>query len=71
MVSEADLTHTSTTEVSPGTFRKVSSSQRSSPFSSSEPKYTSAGRNPNIKNYESTLKGIERLNFDDEERIQY
>ncbi|XP_065038443.1 casein kinase 1-like protein 2 isoform X3 [Musa acuminata AAA Group] len=71
MVSEADLSRTSTAEVSPGTFRKVSSSQRSSPFSSLEPKYTSAGRNPNIKNYESTLKGIQRLSFDDEERIQY
>ncbi|URE00830.1 STYKc [Musa troglodytarum] len=71
MVSEADLSRASTVEVSPGTFRKVSSSQRSSPFSSSEPKYTSAGRNPNIKDYESTLKGIEGLSFGDEERIQY
>nr|XP_009400542.1 PREDICTED: casein kinase 1-like protein 2 isoform X3 [Musa acuminata subsp. malaccensis] len=71
MVSEADLSRTSTAEVSPGTFRKVSSSQRGSPFSSLEPKCTSAGRNPNIKNYESTLKGIQRLSFDDEERIQY
>ncbi|CAL9092418.1 unnamed protein product [Musa textilis] len=71
MVSEADLSRASTVEVSPGTFRKVSSSQRSSPFSSSEPKYTYAGRNPNIKDYESTLKGIEGLSFGDEERIQY
>ncbi|RRT79500.1 hypothetical protein B296_00012088 [Ensete ventricosum] len=71
MVSEADVPRTSMAEVSPGNFLKVSSSQRSSPFSSSEPKYTTSGRNPNIKNYESTLKGIDGFRFDDEERIQY
>ncbi|XP_068649424.1 casein kinase 1-like protein 2 [Aristolochia californica] len=64
---------TRTAEASPGTFRKVvSSTQRSSPITSLEPKRTSSGRNTsNIKNYESTLKGIECLNFDADERLQY
>ncbi|XP_042387125.1 casein kinase 1-like protein 2 [Zingiber officinale] len=70
--SEADQSRTRTTEASPGTFRKISSSQRSSPFSSAEPRHSSQVRNqPNLKNFESTLRGIEGLSFDDEERIQY
>ncbi|KAG6532640.1 casein kinase 1-like protein 2 [Zingiber officinale] len=70
--SEGDQTRTRTTEVSPGTFRKISSSQRNSLLSSAEPRHFSQVRNqPNLKNYESTLRGIEGLSFDDEERIQY
>ncbi|XP_058073934.1 casein kinase 1-like protein 2 [Magnolia sinica] len=70
--SEADHSRSRTTEASPGGFRKVVSAQRSSPVGSSEPKRSSSGRNAsNIKNYESTLKGMECLNFDTEERLHY
>nr|XP_010909190.1 casein kinase 1-like protein 2 [Elaeis guineensis] len=70
--SEFDTSRTRTTEASPGTFLKLSGAQRSSPVSSAEHKRTSSGRHPsNIKNYESTLKGMECLNFDGDERVQY
>ncbi|MQL81498.1 hypothetical protein Taro_013955 [Colocasia esculenta] len=72
MGSEVDLSQTRTTEASPGGFRKVSSAQRSPPVGSAEPKHSSSGSHPaNMKNYESTLKGIESLNFDGEDRLQY
>ncbi|CAL9152169.1 unnamed protein product [Musa hybrid cultivar] len=65
---DADQSRTRTAEASPVTFHKVSSAQRNSP---AEHKHTSSGRKPSaIKNYESTLKGIEGLNFDSEERNQ-
>ncbi|XP_057468214.1 casein kinase 1-like protein 12 [Actinidia eriantha] len=50
---------------------KVSSGQRSSPIGgSSDPKHSSSGRiSSGMKNYESALKGIESLNFDDEKRV--
>ncbi|OVA08415.1 Protein kinase domain [Macleaya cordata] len=70
--SESDPSRPRTTEASPGAFRKVVSGQRSSPVGSSEPKRTSLGRNSsNIKNYESTLKGMEDLNFNNDDRGQY
>ncbi|RZC68408.1 hypothetical protein C5167_031733 [Papaver somniferum] len=64
-----DLARPRTTEAS-SAFRRVSAGQRSSPIGSAEPpKRTTSGRNSsNIKNYESTLKGIEGLNFDNDER---
>nr|CAD1824277.1 unnamed protein product [Ananas comosus var. bracteatus] len=56
-------------------FAKLSTSapQRSSPIGSAEPKHSSSGRHPssNTKNYESTLKGIESLSFDKDDRIHY
>ncbi|CAL9161244.1 unnamed protein product [Musa hybrid cultivar] len=65
---DTDQSRTRTAEASPVTFHKVSSAQRNSP---AEHKHTSSGRKPSaIKNYESTLKGIEGLNFDSEERNQ-
>ncbi|KAK1312252.1 Casein kinase I isoform delta-like [Acorus calamus] len=76
--SDVDMmTRPRTTDASPGAaFRKISSGQRSSPVSGSaeQPKRSSSGRNntsSNIKNYESTLKGIECLNFDTDERLHY
>uniref|UniRef100_A0A1D1YGL0 non-specific serine/threonine protein kinase n=1 Tax=Anthurium amnicola TaxID=1678845 RepID=A0A1D1YGL0_9ARAE len=71
MGSEVDPSRARATEASPGGFHKVSSAQRSSPVGSAEPKHSS-GRHPsNIKNYESTLKGIESLNIDGDDRLQY
>ena len=59
-----------TIETSPGGLRKVPSVQRSSPIGSSEQMRASSGRHPsNVKNYESTLKGIEGLRFDKEEKV--
>ncbi|KAL5579442.1 hypothetical protein UlMin_011884 [Ulmus minor] len=71
--SESDLTHPqNNTDASPGTARKISSGQRSSPIVSSENNRTSSGRNiSNIKNLESTLRGIESLHFNNDERVQY
>ncbi|OAY82356.1 Casein kinase I isoform delta-like [Ananas comosus] len=70
---EIDQSRTRTTDASPGTFRKLSGPQRSSPpVGSAEPKRSSSGRHSsNIRNYESTLKGIEGLNFDGDERVKY
>lgn len=67
---EADQSRSRTADASPGTFRKVSSARRSSPIGSMEHRYTSGRNVSTIKNYESTLKGIEALNFDGEERKQ-
>lgn len=72
LVSESDSSRPRTMEGTPGAFRKVSSGQKSLPTGSSEPKRSSSGRNiTNSKTYESTLKGIEGLNFDHDERFQF
>ncbi|KAL8102605.1 hypothetical protein AgCh_027211 [Apium graveolens] len=65
---ESDPTHSGTTDASPGTMQKTSSGQRSSPLGrSSDLKYTSSGKNnSSTKNYETSLKGIESLRFDEE-----
>ncbi|KAK7261682.1 hypothetical protein RIF29_27999 [Crotalaria pallida] len=70
--SEAEPSRPLAMDASPAALRKVSSVQRSSPIMSSEQhKRTSSSRNAsNSKNYETTLKGIESLNFNDE-RVQY
>ncbi|KAL5698702.1 non-specific serine/threonine protein kinase [Ranunculus cassubicifolius] len=79
LVSETDSSRPRTMEGTPGSaFRKISSSsaqksQTPPAAGSSEPKRSSSGRNiTNIKNYESALKGIEGLNFDNhDDRFQY
>ncbi|KAI0496399.1 hypothetical protein KFK09_022715 [Dendrobium nobile] len=65
--SESDPPYTRTSDASPGTFCGVSSTQKSPPLGSSDPKRSNSGRHY----YESTLKGIECLNFDNDERIHY
>lgn len=71
--TDSDPARVRASEASPGTIHKISSVQRSSPFGgSSDPKHSSSGKNnPTTKNLESTLKGIESLNFDDEEKATY
>ncbi|TQE07798.1 hypothetical protein C1H46_006557 [Malus baccata] len=70
--SDADPSRPQTTELNPGTLGKISSGQRSSPVVPSENNRTSSGRNiSNAKNLESTLKGIESLHFNNDERVQY
>ncbi|GER36010.1 casein kinase I-like [Striga asiatica] len=69
--NDSDQTRSRTPEASPATANKISSAQRTSPLGgSSDPKHSSSGRNnPGIKNYDSAIKGIESLRFDDEERF--
>ncbi|KDP40745.1 hypothetical protein JCGZ_24744 [Jatropha curcas] len=68
--NDSEPTRTRTTDVSPAV--KVSSGQRSSPIVSAEQKNSTSGRtSTNIKTFESTLRGIESLHFNNEERIQY
>ncbi|KAK3013471.1 hypothetical protein RJ639_009779 [Escallonia herrerae] len=71
--SESDPSRTRTTDASPGALRKITSAaQRSPPVISSDHKRTSSSRNSsNIKNFESTLKGIESLHFNNDERMHY
>lgn len=69
---DSDPPRARTPEASPGTLHKISSGQRPSPLGgSSDPKHSSGKNNPNSKNFESTLKGIESLHFDDEEKGHY
>ncbi|OIT29253.1 PREDICTED: casein kinase 1-like protein 2 [Nicotiana attenuata] len=61
---EPDLSGTRTKDASPGPLRKVSSvARRSSPVVSSDHKRSSSIKNANIKNLESTVKGMEGLSF--------
>ncbi|XP_074569735.1 casein kinase 1-like protein 2 [Curcuma longa] len=60
--TEADPSRIRTADASPITYHKVSTAQRGSPIVS-----TSSGRRTSaLKNYETTLKGIEGLNLDSE-----
>lgn len=69
--SETEPSHPLAMDASLGALHKISGAQRSSPITSSEHIRTSSGRNTsNIKNLESTLRGIESLSFNDE-RAQY
>lgn len=70
MGNDSDPTRSRTPEASPATMNKISSGQRSSPLvGSSDAKHASSDRNTSgIKNYETTLKGIESLHFDEEDR---
>ncbi|CAN4084795.1 unnamed protein product [Withania somnifera] len=70
MGNDSDPTVSRTPEASPGTMPKISGSHRSSLLGgSSDPRYASSGKNTSgIKNYESTIRGIETLHFDEEEK---
>ncbi|KAJ4851150.1 Casein kinase 1-like protein 2 [Turnera subulata] len=71
--SESDPQRSRATDASPGAIQKISTEQISPPIGSSEARRTSSGRNTSslIKNYETTLKGIESLNFDGDEKVHY
>jgi len=71
--SESEVSRPLTLDSSQGALRKMSvpGAQRSSAITSSEQNRTSSGRNTsNIKNLETTLRGIESLHFN-EERVHY
>ncbi|KAG2722672.1 hypothetical protein I3843_02G117100 [Carya illinoinensis] len=69
--SEADLSHPNAKNVSPGALRKIFSGQRSSPVVSSEHRTPSVRNASTIKNLETTLRGIESLHFNNDERTQF
>ncbi|CAK7352572.1 unnamed protein product [Dovyalis caffra] len=70
--SESDPQRSRTTEASPGAIHKISSGLRSPPLGSSDPRRTSSSRNTShMKTYETTLKGIESLNFESDEKVHY
>lgn len=73
LANDSEPTRSRTPEASPATVNKISSGQRTSPLGGSlDPKHTSSGRNnSSIKNYDSAIKGIESLHFDDEERFHW
>ncbi|ESW07517.1 hypothetical protein PHAVU_010G136500 [Phaseolus vulgaris] len=71
--SESEVSRPLTLDSSQGALRKMSvpGAQRSSAITSSEQNRTSTGRNTsNVKNLETTLRGIESLHFN-EERVHY
>ncbi|KAJ6840667.1 casein kinase 1-like protein 2 isoform X1 [Iris pallida] len=67
----SSLSHNRVTSDSrPGILHKVPSAQRTSPVVSAEQKRASSGRHSStINNYESTLRGIEGLNFHKEDKV--
>ncbi|KAJ8773966.1 hypothetical protein K2173_009397 [Erythroxylum novogranatense] len=70
--NDCDPVCTRTTEASPALLYKISSGQRSSPVLSSEQKRSSSGRNTStIKAFESTLRGIGSLHFNNDESLHY
>ncbi|KAL3623622.1 Casein kinase 1-like protein 2 [Castilleja foliolosa] len=71
MGNDSDPARSRAPEASPATVNKILSAQKTSPLGGpSDPKQASSGRtNPNLKNYDSAIKGIESLRFDDEERL--
>ena len=71
-VSDSEPSRLRTIDAGAVPLPKISSGQRSSPVLSSENKRSSSGRNTsNIKNLESTVRGIERLHFSNDERLHY
>lgn len=72
MGSESDPSRPQTTDESPGTLHKVSIGQRSSPIMSSDHNRPPTGRiSSNVKNLESTVRGMESLHFNNEDRVYY
>lgn len=69
--AESDL-RTRATEASPGAANRISSGQRGSPIGSSDPKRaTTSTRNAShVRNYETTMKGIESLQLETDERTR-
>lgn len=72
--TDADQTRSRTTDASPGAFQR-SALPRWSPqmADSSDTRRSSSGRHPSssAKNYESTVRGIQGLNFDGDDRNHY
>lgn len=69
---DADPYRSCTTDISPGAAYKISNGQINPPMGSSDPKRTSSRRHASqVRNYDSTLKGMETLSLDNEEKVHY
>uniref|UniRef100_A0A0D9V247 non-specific serine/threonine protein kinase n=1 Tax=Leersia perrieri TaxID=77586 RepID=A0A0D9V247_9ORYZ len=70
--NEGEPSRSHTPDASPGTFQRSALPRRSSQMLDySDPRHSSSGRQPPNKNYESTIRGIQGLNFDGNDRIHY
>uniref|UniRef100_A0A2P2LRC0 Casein kinase n=1 Tax=Rhizophora mucronata TaxID=61149 RepID=A0A2P2LRC0_RHIMU len=71
--SDSDPSRPHISETSPALHNKISGGQRSSPVVSSEQKkhWSSSRNTSNMKTLESTLRGIESLQFNSDERLHY
>ncbi|KAI9159652.1 hypothetical protein LWI28_000652 [Acer negundo] len=69
--SDSDPSRPRTADVNAGVLQKISSGQRISPVVSSENRHTSGRSTANIKNFESTLRGIESLHLNTDERVHF
>jgi casein kinase 1 len=71
--SEAEPSRSRTPDASPGTFQRNAAPRRSPlTLEYSDPRHSSSARHAsNSKNYESTIRGIQGLNFDANDRIHY
>ncbi|TXG68518.1 hypothetical protein EZV62_003453 [Acer yangbiense] len=69
--SDSDPSRPRTADVNAGVLQKISSGQRISPVISSENRHTSGRSTANIKNFESTLRGIESLHLNTDERVHF
>ncbi|CAN1136333.1 Casein kinase 1-like protein 1 [Linum perenne] len=70
--SETDPQHSRQTDASTGSIQKILGGHRSPPLGMSDPRRTASARNTtHLKTFESALKGIEGLNFDSDEKVQY
>ncbi|KAL0908057.1 hypothetical protein M5K25_022523 [Dendrobium thyrsiflorum] len=71
----AAVSNSRTTDASPsGTYGKFSSTQKSPPLGSAEQNQktsSSVRHSANLKTYESTIKGMESLNFNSDDRAQF
>ncbi|KAK4479554.1 hypothetical protein RD792_015071 [Penstemon davidsonii] len=69
--NDNEPSRTRTTDASPRTHRKNSSAAQVSPPVVSSSDHRRSSSNRNIKNFESTLKGMESLNLGNNERVHY
>ncbi|CAK9326715.1 unnamed protein product [Citrullus colocynthis] len=72
--SESDPNRSRTRDASPGALHKSMSAQRSPPVGPADQKRSASGRHTghgHAKNYDSALKGIEGLQLENDERVQY
>uniref|UniRef100_A0A2P2PSG2 Casein kinase n=1 Tax=Rhizophora mucronata TaxID=61149 RepID=A0A2P2PSG2_RHIMU len=70
--SESDPQCSQITEARPGATQKISSWPQIPPLGSLDPRQSSSPKNIfHLKTYESSIKGIENLSFDTDEKVHY
>lgn len=68
---DADPYRARRADISPGAAYRIPNGQVISPIGSSDPRRSSSRRHTSQRNYDSTLKGIETLRLDNEEKVHY